>query len=213
MNGLRSVLGAWFLLSAVTICAGEQMIESVDRGWYDQNGFHDSENPNYLVGDSRRFFCGECNISEARNFFVFDLDEITEPITSAVLSVALYDSFGFYSGDSFETYELREVTTDEAFVTSGINGDLTYADLADGPLYASRDVTFDDIGTDVLLPLNQTAIDAMNEATSPFFVFGGSISTLNSYPDNETIFGFSSEPSSVVRLIINGTRECRRRRL
>ncbi len=122
-----------------------------------------------------------------------------------MLSLSLYDPLGFYSGDSYETYELHEVTTQADFVTLAINGDETYIDLADGPLYASRDVTFDDVGTDVLLPLNQTAIDAMNAAVNPLFVIGGSISTLNDFPDNETIFGFTGDFSSFARLIINGS--------
>ncbi len=136
---------------------------------------------------------------------MFDLSEVAEPITSAVLSLSLYDFRGFYSGDPFETYEIHEVTTPADFVTLAINGDETFTDLADGTLYASRDVTFDDIGTDVLLPLNQAAIDAMNAATDPLFTFGGSIPTLNAYPDAEKIFAFSAEASSLTRLIINGT--------
>ncbi len=205
MRCLRPLLCVGFLLSSVAIGTGSQSLDAVDRGWYNQDGFHDTENPNYIVGDSRRFFCGECDISEARNFLVFDLSEITEPITSAVLSLALYNPLGFYSGDPFETYEVHEVTTPADFVTLAINGDETFADLADGTLYASRDVTFDDIGTEVLLTLNQAAIDAMNAATDPLFVFGGSISTLNDFPDNETIFGFTAEGENPTRLIINGS--------
>ncbi len=68
MNCLRPLLCAGALLSSAAVCAAAQTLDAVDRGWYDQNGFHDTENPNYIVGDSRRFFCGECNISEATEF-------------------------------------------------------------------------------------------------------------------------------------------------
>src|SRR6476659_1571628 len=77
------------LLYCPLVCAQTVVINFTDRGSYTEAGFHNPSNPNYVVGDSRGFpgACGDC-----RNFFLFDLSGVTQPIVSAKLALFIPSS-------------------------------------------------------------------------------------------------------------------------
>src|ERR1044072_7856520 len=78
---LLTVLFSCPLVSAQTVA-----INHTDRGWYNSAGNHTPSNLSYLVGDSRGTGCAPC-LNDFRDFFVFNLSLVTQPITSAKLAV------------------------------------------------------------------------------------------------------------------------------
>ena len=47
-----------FLIDCQLVSAQTVVIPHSDRGWYAETGFHNPDNSNYVVGDSRTFlFC------------------------------------------------------------------------------------------------------------------------------------------------------------
>src|SRR4051794_3996091 len=92
--GLLTVILACPLVSAQTV-----VINYTDRGWYQQEGRREGIT-NYFVGD---------NGIEYRNFFVFNLSSVTQPIASATLELfvpAAGSAQGYVSADPSENYEL-----------------------------------------------------------------------------------------------------------
>src|SRR4051812_67509 len=143
------------LASAQTV-----IINFTDRGSYTETGFHNPSNPNYVVGDSRGFSgaCGDC-----RNFFVFDLSNIVQPIASAKLAVFVPSSVsgpGYVSSDPSENYELHDVTTSLATLLAGTGGVAAHTDLGAGVVYGSQTMTATDMGSVVEITLNSAAIAA-----------------------------------------------------
>src|SRR6476646_5753119 len=139
---LLTVLVECSLVSAQTV-----VIDFTDRGSYTETGFHNATNPNYVVGDSRGFpgACGDC-----RNFFVFDLSSVTQPIVSAKLALyvpSALDGPGFSSSDPSENYELHDVTTSIATLQAGTGGVAAHTDLGSGVVYGSRTMTAGDFGS------------------------------------------------------------------
>jgi large repetitive protein len=177
------------LASAQTV-----VINYTDRGWYNETGFHDPINSNYVVGDTRGpdgSGCATCTNDE-RNFFVFDLAGVTEPIVSAKLALNV-PNFGYASPDLSENYELYDVVTPISTLVAGGAGNIaTWDDLGSGVIYGSRTMTAADAGTGriVEIVLNSSVIDAMN-STGGLFAFGGSLTTLDGLANDEFTFGFS----------------------
>src|SRR5947207_11973228 len=91
-----------FAINCPLATAQTVTISHTDRGWYNNTGFHNPSNPNYVVG-------GDYN-----NFFVFDLSGVTQPIASAKLALYVPSALagpGYSSPDPSENYELHDVTT------------------------------------------------------------------------------------------------------
>src|SRR4051794_16118139 len=100
------------LFALVTDCplatAQTVVIPNTDRGHYAEMGFHNPTNPNYVVGDSGGFAFAD---RDDRNFFVFDLSSVTQPIASAKLALTVLSSLegpGYNSADASENYELHD---------------------------------------------------------------------------------------------------------
>ena len=66
-------------LLAGPMAAGAVTLNAVDSGWYNDAGFHDATNQNYIAG-----LCSDCGGAVFRNFFVFDLTGVG-PVSSATL--------------------------------------------------------------------------------------------------------------------------------
>jgi hypothetical protein len=100
-------------------------------------GNHQPETHNYFVGD--RFGVGR----DFRNFFVFDLAGVTQPIASAKLAlfVPILPEPGYESPDPSENYELHDVVTPFATLLDGTGGVAAHADLGSGVVYGSRTMT------------------------------------------------------------------------
>ena len=204
---IRISLLAVIACASAGFCQAQVTLPAFARGWYDDTGFNEAANPNYFVGDGRGPIGGS-TLTEARNFFAFDLTEVTEPITNAVISLYVPPVVGFFSGDPTETYVLSHVEFSAEYVTLAADDLRVFDDLGDGEVFASREFVPFDVGTQVEIPLNAAALVELNErredSFDPQFIVGGSISTLNQFPDDEFLFAFTPEvPFEDTRLILN----------
>ena len=170
---LLMVLVECSLVSAQTV-----VINYTDRGSYTETGFHNPSNPNYVVGDSRGFIgaCGDC-----RNFFVFDLSSVVQPIASAKLALFVPSSLsgpGYVSADPSENYELHDINTSIGTLLAGTGGIAAHTDLGTGVVYGSQTMTAADMGSVVEITLNPAAVAALDSATGLVGI-GGFFTTLD----------------------------------
>jgi hypothetical protein len=181
----------FFLVLTRITSAGTVVINYTDRGWYEVTGIHYPNDRNYYAGDDRGYPDG---LDDYRNFFVFDMSMITQPIESAKLalfvppSASSYGGPGYFSPDPSENYELHDVVTPITALMAGTGGVAAHTDLGSGVVYGSRTMTRADDGSVIEIPLNSSAIAAMN-STHGLFGIGGSITTLDESPNFEGTFG------------------------
>ena len=97
------------------------VLDAIDSGWYNNRGFHDPTNTNYIVGCCIEEANG--NISRFRNFFVFDVPVLAAPVTSAELRLFVNQ---YNSLDPFETYTVWDVVT---VPNKSYRGDARHCDL------------------------------------------------------------------------------------
>jgi hypothetical protein len=174
--------------------ATAQTVVFTDRGQYSNTGFHNPTNPNYVVGDGFG--------NEFRNFFVFDLSSVVQPIASAKLALFVPSAQtgpGYNSADPSENYELHDVTTSLATLTGGTGGVAAFTDLGGGVVYGSRTMTAADQGTVVEITLNAAAIAQLDAATGLIGI-GGSLTTLDGVPNAEFTFGSSGSVGDISEL-------------
>lgn len=99
---------------------------------------------NYSVGQAEHFddgsLTGSLAFNTRKNYFVFDLSSVTDPITSASLSLFMgpdtppafpAGEHGYESLDPFEDFALLETTDPDA--AKGLAGDLLTGNLTIGP--------------------------------------------------------------------------------
>jgi hypothetical protein len=209
---LAGTISAYLALiqSSLTASAQTTVIDYTDRGWYKSPGQHDPTNHSYFVGDDRgNFLCGLCEDNDVRNFFVFDLANLTQPVTSAklALTVPAGDYGGYLSGDPSENYALHDVTSPISLLMSGglpqngVNINTTgYFDIGNGVVYGNRLMTAADKGLVVEIPLNSAGVAAINSARGGLFAIGGSLTTLDNLPNAESVFGLSGYPTDISQL-------------
>jgi hypothetical protein len=197
-GGLGLLFGAACLASAAN-AQSTVTLDAIERGWYDETGFHLPPNTSYLCGDGRGPSCG-CAGGDYRDFFVFDLTGITRTIQRARLLLWLPDT-GFVSGEGSELYELFDVTTDIDELTGG-GGTEAHADLGSGVSYGSRAITPADRGTFVEISLNDEALARLNATAGPFAI-GGTIRTLDLFANDEYVFGDTHHlPLAFTQLVV-----------
>src|SRR5262245_18263150 len=130
MRSCRRVTMFWTSIVATLTAAtpvGALTIDAGDRGWYDITGLHQPMNENYLVGNLGDSVGGD----EHRNFFVFDLSELSMEITSATLHIFNFAG-GYSSPDTTENYSVFDVSTPISALISGNGGVPAWADLGSG---------------------------------------------------------------------------------
>jgi hypothetical protein len=189
-----SILIALFSFLAIcpSVSATTMIISQTDRGWYSPSGTEFSGN--YIVGDNRGD--NPFGVTDHRNYFVFDLAGVTQPIISAKLalfvpSTATRPGPGFASSDPSENYELHDVVTSITSLINGTAGVAAYTDLGGGVVYGSRAMAAADQGSVIEIDLNSTAISALDAATG-LIAIGGSLTTLDALANNEYAFGWSN---------------------
>ena len=180
------ILGTSLAASSATLT-----INAIDRGWYDDTGWHQPDNLSYGAGEEVIF--------RYRDFFVFDLTGVNAYTTSATINIyspVSPDQFfdGYQSADPFETYVLYDISTDVGDLTDGSGGVSAYMDIGTGTSYGSYNVSATDNGQIVSITLNADALLDIN-SSGGLFAIGGSVSTLDPAPNNEIIFASSGEPS------------------
>ncbi len=167
-------------------------LNSADRGWYNDIGYHDPDNQNYYVGDL------DTGTNTLRNWFVFNVPVFTGTVAKAEL---LINCFSNLSPHPDETYVLRHVSTPIATLTAGGSG-LTniYKDLADGPVYAVRKVYMVETGQRAIIPLNVTFLNDVTAAKGSQIALGGALATLDDQPYDQQLFGWSGLEVNDVQL-------------
>lgn len=137
---------------------GSSTAAIVDQGWYRQTGFHNPAIINYIVGQCVTSGCGTAG--EYRNFFVFDISALRQPVTSLALRLFSYD-VTLSSGN----YYLNDVTSPIDSLVDGTGGVAAFNDFGGGVNYGFRffqsatdSDQFFDIG------LNDAAVAGLNAA-------------------------------------------------
>jgi hypothetical protein len=160
----------------LTTTDGNTVLGATFTGWWDETGSHNGGNSNYIAG-----ICGSSdscfgNDMELRNFFVFDLENVTGTILAANLSIGNDSSLGYISPNPSSFFDVFAVLTPIDELTASDTGRTDiFGDLADGVLYASKSVSAADNGTQVIINLNNDAIAALNDAIGSSFAFGGAV--------------------------------------
>lgn len=168
-----------------------------DLGWYRDTGHHFSETLSYTAGQFYSY--PSLQEQEYRNFFVFDLGEVGEPIINADLR--LYNPPSGYIGDITETYQLYDVSTPVPDLVAGGSGLIDiYNDIGTGTSYGSRVVSSADNGTMVTITLNPDGIIALNSQLGADFAIGGAIMTISGL-DNQYVFGNTHE-NGIAELVL-----------
>jgi hypothetical protein len=144
--------------------------DAFNSGHYDNLG--GSIFTNYQAG-----FDGFNNnpLSEVRNFFAFDLSDLSGPITSATLIIPSNPFGAGYentSGSASITYTNWDVSTSVDDLGDGTNGLSTFADLGSGEKFGSALVHEGDLVTTVTL--DAAALEDIAAAEGKAFAIGGS---------------------------------------
>lgn len=195
IHTLRAALAAAFVLGTAAVApAANQTVTLTDiaRGWYNDSGAHSAAIEGYFVG-----LLG----TQYHNFLVFDLASVPGTIRSATLRLEVPPG-GFSSADGVEDFELHEVTTDPATLDVDASGQTAiYADLADGPVFGTRQYSAADIGTITEIELNGAAIAALNATAGDLFAIGGALTSIVG-GSSQNVFGNSYAAPYLVELVI-----------
>jgi autotransporter-associated beta strand protein len=164
------------------------VIASSDRGWYSSAGVHTAGNYDYFVGDN--------GAALYRNYFVFNLPAISSQLVDAELLVNSYVSS---SSNSFETYQLYDVTNAISALTNGQSSATgIYADLGSGTVYGGRDVYMSESDYIAGIPLNHSFITAAQANSGGRIALGGALTSLSPVFNPEYLFAYSvGNPSDV----------------
>jgi fibronectin-binding autotransporter adhesin len=144
-------------------------LNAVDRGWYDDTGYHVPSNGNYLAGRlGPRIY---------NDWFVFNMPVFSGSIVQAELIINCYTNTSPYD---HETYVLRQVTNNISTLEAGGSG-LTgiYNDLGEGGIYGIRNVYVAESGERAIIPLNVTFMNDAAAASGSQMALGGSIANLD----------------------------------
>ncbi len=186
VTGTQGVLG--YLAASPTLA-----LNASDSGWWDQTGAHSSTNKNYIAG----LYSGH----EDRDYFVFDLSSVNQPVTGAQLN--LTNPNGYVSPDPTETYSLSDVSTPiRTLEATGTGQTAIFNDLGTGVGYGSRTVSGADNNAIVSLSLNASGVSYLNSVRGGQAAVGGAVTTLAGGGD-QYIFGNTGYPSDVKQLVLN----------
>lgn len=168
----------------------------LDRGWYNAAGEAAPTNAAFGVGGN--YTVGMTG-TEVRNFFVFQIPQIAEPIISAelVLYVTAPEDGGYVSPDGTETLVLysldyfsvdvlRRRDTNEASLA-------VFEDLGDGIAYSSPTIfTPMNQNSEVVIPLNDAFLNLVTNRFGTAIALGGRLTSIRGYPEvAEFLFAYS----------------------
>lgn len=168
------------------------LLEAVRSGQHDEIAGQPGPADDYIVG---RDNTGASEVT--RNFFVFDLTNIVNEITSAELRLfnpSGSGSFGGYqSPDSAETYTLFELETSLADL-GNVTDVSIYEDLGSDTVFGQVSISNADNGQFVEIPLNSDALASLNTSLGSDWGVGGAITTLSQPAGTfEYAFGFTND--------------------
>lgn len=102
-NHINAIVG--LVLLSLSGQASAILIDALDSGWYDNTGFHDPMNPNYIIREAGL---------QQRNFFVFDLTSFSGIATAATLHI-----WTGTSNTGTIDYTMYDVSTSVATLVAG----------------------------------------------------------------------------------------------
>ena len=148
-------------LSLTTSSGGTINLSSTSTGWYDNTGFHQAANTNYISG-----MIGPTSYND---YFTFNLANVTGTITSASLT----------ANDPQEVNQPFFTLYDVPTPASTLDADQTGAvgifnDLGSGTVYGTHQVTLADNGANVTISLDAAALAAIQGGEGSLFSIGGS---------------------------------------
>lgn len=164
--------------ASLSLNGGALSSSAYDQGWVNGGGRHYDWNDNYIVG-----YCDDAcpdGQDAYRNFFLFDLSNVTQPITSATLN--LWNPFGgFSSSDPFETYLLHSVNSSwyDDLTQTHVGNTALFNALAGGVFYGSHVVSSALNATTVSITLNANALAAINAALGGTWGLAGCLDGLS----------------------------------
>lgn len=145
---------------------GNIVIQAHQTGWFDSYGEHIAGNSNYYVSDA--------NEGSIRNFFGFDLSNISEIVTSAVLNISNDPGTGLSGGPvAWTLFDVEnEIDSSAAYQDVGI-----WSDLGTGASYGA--VVVPGPTSNVSLALNSSGLSSLNLAVGKSFYVGGSLESVS----------------------------------
>lgn len=161
---------AFVALLGCCLSANADVVSLVDSGWYDNTGYHDPSNLNYIAGRDYDPFAPR-DISY-KNFFVFDLSEV-----GAVSSATLTLDSGYHTDNG--TFTLVGVEEDlNALRGGGIGLTEIYDQLDSGLEFGQVELFNIPMNDAINISLNDAAIASINSgmdqwAIAGYFDYGG----------------------------------------
>ena len=168
--------------NALVLDAGETVANALS-GHYTQYSFSDPWYGNYLA--ARAYDAEVGDDLEYRNYFVFDLNGRSGPVTSAFLRL------NSFSVTSDETYTLFDVQASIDDLMNGADTLGTFTDLGSGASYGQRFVGLSESDQVITFDLNQAFLDDLNAAIAAGrtqFVIGGSLTAPVRVPEPGTFW-------------------------
>ncbi len=162
-------------------------LPATNRGWFDQNGFHNS-NHNYLTG--------YCAAKETRAFFTFALPILAarEALVSAELRLA-NPALGFSSPDATESLQIHAVSTPIDTLVAASDPLASFNDLGDGPVLGGPfSASAVHNGTTLVLPMNASFLALANQQAGTTLALGSALTTLSRIDAiNEAVFAGTND--------------------
>lgn len=197
-------------LAACPAFADVLSIESTFSGGMHDDGSYAPGLMNYFVGYSI-----PSTPIERRNWFVFDLGGVSEPITSAKLTLYLPgdpahpgEPCGYISPDATEDYLVTTSTFHwtafaDAFAAPAPPPVIAsmFDTLGTGMPFAVTTISADACGTDVVLDVTPEGLAALNAAAGDAIVVGGRLTDLLATPGtppSELVFAYTDIPSPLM---------------
>ena len=167
-------------------------IDATDTGWYDDSGFHNVANTNYITGTIVDL---QGNKTFHRSFASFDLSSYSGRLESAVMRLFLPAGGGYLSADPSEIFSLFDFSGNIDDLLDGNGGIAAYSDLGDGASFGSQVVSDADKNDFVEVMINPVGLAAIEASMGGRVVIGGALTSIdNSATTSEWVFGLSGDP-------------------
>ncbi len=197
-------------LAASPAFADVLSIESTFSGGMHDDGSYAPGFMNYFVGYSI-----PSTPIERRNWFVFDLGDVSEPIISAALKLYLPgdpdhpgEPCGYISPDATEDYLVTTSTFDWTAFADVFGAPAPpsviapmFDTLGTGMPFAVTTVSIDGCGADVVMEVTPEGLAALNAAAGDAIVVGGRLTELLAtpgIPPSELVFAYTDIPSPLM---------------
>lgn len=170
-------------------------LAAVNRGWWDDSGYHDSFNDNTFTGQDGGGF------TRYNSYFTFATSGLSA-VTSAVLRLELES---YYGPDPSELVTVYDVSTDAATLEASNFGQTEiFSDLQSGNTYGSVTFSPEQVGSVVDIALNSQAIaDILASSAGGFFSVGVHVNNIGLPFGDEGVRFSSSSESRIHQLILN----------